>query len=397
MQPEAAAIRPPVRLDFDMGDAVRTPKPGAPRDRPWRKSASEVAAERRRAQLLLGEPAGGGVDLAALQYTLRVQERLDAQPEGAHADVQAAVTRLLQAATNACHAKEVAAARAAVEREAGAAGLGSAAESSAADGHMRPGEPRSLSGLPKLQLLHQVMPRLWLGGWAALNNDCEALRSRRITHVVSIVSADQRRLPSFITAHYYACVDDRDAAGEELAAHFEPAVAFIEEARAAGRSVFVHCGAGISRAPSVTIAYVMWKLGLGAADALPPVEKPSALSDDPAPFASLDHSQAAQAAPTHPRAQPEQLGGVSWPQQPASGRTEAEELPLSTRRRCASSRAPAPACGPTRALWRSSRRGRPSSRPKAARRRRADLLCPYLVCRSLARHAASLSRLIGDR
>lgn len=98
--------------------------------------------------------------------------------------------------------------------------------------------------------------------------DCEALRSRHITHVVSIVSADQRRLPGFVAAHYYRRVDDRDAAAEELARHFESAVAFIEQARGAGFSVFVHCGAGISRAPSVAIAYVMWKLGLGAADAL---------------------------------------------------------------------------------------------------------------------------------
>ena len=39
--------QPPVRLDYDMGGG-RTPKPqpNAPRDRPWRKSAPAVAAER---------------------------------------------------------------------------------------------------------------------------------------------------------------------------------------------------------------------------------------------------------------------------------------------------------------------------------------------------------------
>ena len=43
------------------------------------------------------------------------------------------------------------------------------------------------------------------------------------------------------------------------------------------------------------------------------------LSDDTAPSASLDHLEA-QAAPTHPRAPPEHLGGLPWPQEPASGR-----------------------------------------------------------------------------
>ena len=40
----------------------------------------------------------------------------------------------------------------------------------------------------------------------------------------------------------------------------------------------------------------------------------STLPEDRAPSASLHHLKA-QAAPTHPRAQPQQLGGLPWPQQ----------------------------------------------------------------------------------
>ena len=57
----------------------------------------------------------------------------------------------------------------------------------------------------------------------------------------------------------------------------------------------------------------------------------STLSDDTAPSASLDHLEA-QAAPTHPRAQPEPLGSLPWPQELASGRPKVEDLPLSTTR-----------------------------------------------------------------
>ena len=42
---------------------------------------------------------------------------------------------------------------------------------------------------------------------------------------------------------------------------------------------------------------------------------PSALSEDPAPSDSLDHPKA-QAALTHPRAKPEPLGSLPWPQEP---------------------------------------------------------------------------------
>ena len=58
----------------------------------------------------------------------------------------------------------------------------------------------------------------------------------------------------------------------------------------------------------------------------------SALSEDSAPSASLDHLKA-QAAPTRAGAPPEQLGSLRWPQPPAPGRPKVEEeLPLAPSR-----------------------------------------------------------------
>ena len=113
----------------------------------------------------------------------------------------------------------------------------------------------------KFALVHQILPGLWCGGWAALNNDCEVLRRHKITHVVSVVSADkQRTMPNFIVGKYHAQVDDREDA--DLGAHFGPIVEFIDTARRSGGACYVHCGAGISRAPSTCTAYIMWKGGL---------------------------------------------------------------------------------------------------------------------------------------
>ena len=58
----------------------------------------------------------------------------------------------------------------------------------------------------------------------------------------------------------------------------------------------------------------------------------STLFEDTAPSARLVPPRA-QAAPTHPRAQPEPLGSLPWPQELASGRPKVEDLPLSTSRR----------------------------------------------------------------
>ena len=58
---------------------------------------------------------------------------------------------------------------------------------------------------------------------------------------------------------------------------------------------------------------------------------PSTRPEDRAPSEYLDQLMA-QAAPPRPRAAPEPLGSAPWPQQLASGRPKAEDLPLSSGR-----------------------------------------------------------------
>uniref|UniRef100_A0A7S2WF89 Protein-tyrosine-phosphatase n=1 Tax=Rhizochromulina marina TaxID=1034831 RepID=A0A7S2WF89_9STRA len=118
----------------------------------------------------------------------------------------------------------------------------------------------------KFELVHQVLPRLYCGGWAALNNDCAVLRRHKVSAVVSVVSSTiQRSLPAFITSRLHVVVNDAPEA--DLLTHLPRIVRFIDENRMQGRSVYVHCGAGISRAPSACIAFVMSKSGLAFPEA----------------------------------------------------------------------------------------------------------------------------------
>lgn len=124
----------------------------------------------------------------------------------------------------------------------------------------------------KYDLVTHILPGLWCGGWSALNDDAFVLKQKKITHVLSVHSATtQRRLPPFITGQMLVTVNDTDDA--DLLVHFPAICDFISAARADGGSVFVHCGAGISRAPTCIAAYIMKTGNLLARPALALVKK----------------------------------------------------------------------------------------------------------------------------
>ncbi|KAJ1619935.1 protein-tyrosine phosphatase-like protein [Pavlovales sp. CCMP2436] len=199
--------------------------------KPWRKPAAAAAAERAYARRELGE--GGGVSeievaLGSLESALNSSGlRPPAEP---------------------APSAQLSAARSGPSRARGTASA-------------------------RLAVMHMVLPGLWVGGWAALLNDCQALRERSVTHVVSVISADKRQLPAFVRGHYHALVDDSEEAAGTLATHFEPVCQFIAQALQSGGTCYVHCGAGISRAPTTATAYIMWARHLRATDALALVRK----------------------------------------------------------------------------------------------------------------------------
>lgn len=199
-----------------------------------------------------------GVDAEALRLVLCAQEALDGSglSEDSLRGAQAAVDCLRQDATNAVSAEEA-------QRR--------LLQSFLALGLLQDLEARRSSQIAprRNDVCHCVVPGLWLGGCTALNDNGEELRKRKVTHVVSIVSADARRLPDFVRKHLHLRVDDREEAGADLAAHFPTICRFLDAARAEPDGVaYVHCGAGISRAPTSVASYLVWKLQVPPASAL---------------------------------------------------------------------------------------------------------------------------------
>ncbi|KAJ7471619.1 protein-tyrosine phosphatase-like protein [Mycena galericulata] len=109
------------------------------------------------------------------------------------------------------------------------------------------------------QQVHQPQPlsgALYLGSLSAVN-DHPLLRAHGIKHLVQALEAPWappcRKEDGFVA---YS-IDIRDKESVDLRPHLEAACVYIERALRRGEGVLVHCQQGVSRSPSIVIAYLI--------------------------------------------------------------------------------------------------------------------------------------------
>ncbi|KAM0795897.1 protein-tyrosine phosphatase-like protein [Usnea florida] len=117
--------------------------------------------------------------------------------------------------------------------------------------------------------LTEIMPNLYLGGYLAASN-IDSLRSTNINFVLTVMGSDlsaptlQEHLDmGIVTARF----DKDDKPAEDMLSIFGATCDLIEEKRAEGKKVLVHCRMGISRSVTLVMAYLMRAWGVGFAEA----------------------------------------------------------------------------------------------------------------------------------
>ena len=100
----------------------------------------------------------------------------------------------------------------------------------------------------------KIFPNLYLGSeYTAVNK--KVLDELNIKAIINITPD----VPNYFEKEgiYYHQIPVGDDLYTEIACYFEDAVEFINSHIKNGKSVLVHCRMGISRSPSIVIAYIM--------------------------------------------------------------------------------------------------------------------------------------------
>jgi len=103
--------------------------------------------------------------------------------------------------------------------------------------------------------MDNIIPGLFLGDMEASEN-LELLHKHNITHIIVAGNLLTKHYPTEYTYHQ---LEVEDAEHEDMISHFRVCIDFIEKAIENKGNIFVHCAAGISRSPTIVIAYLMFK------------------------------------------------------------------------------------------------------------------------------------------
>eukprot|EP00210_Caulerpa_lentillifera_P009424 g8985.t1 len=100
-----------------------------------------------------------------------------------------------------------------------------------------------------------VRDRLFIGSFLAEQNKDDLVKNR-ITHILQIGEGLTR---SHEGDFVYKTLIMSDTAQTNILMAFRECIEFIDECLTSGGCLLVHCYAGVSRSPTICIAYLMWK------------------------------------------------------------------------------------------------------------------------------------------
>lgn len=121
-------------------------------------------------------------------------------------------------------------------------------------------------------VMNEIVPHLYLGNEMDAKDESK-LEKEGIHYILNVT----KNIPFYTNPNNSKFVHKRiavnDCVSQNLKQHFDEAIQFIEEAKRNKSKVLVHCQAGVSRSPTIVIAYLMQSMHLSMNEALAKVRQ----------------------------------------------------------------------------------------------------------------------------
>lgn len=114
---------------------------------------------------------------------------------------------------------------------------------------------RPNTSCPLNTCITEVLPNLYLGNATDAANEA-LLKESNIHYILNLT----KTIPNYFlnnSSYRYKQIKIEDSCGEDIKGICGEAINFIEMAKAENSAVLIHCQGGVSRSPTVTIAYLM--------------------------------------------------------------------------------------------------------------------------------------------
>lgn len=124
-------------------------------------------------------------------------------------------------------------------------------------------QPEERQGCRRIQ---QVLPELFVSDYVS-TKDLNQLRGKGITHILNLVG-EKKCPPVHPQAIEYTCLLMPDNSRVDITFFVYEALELVDRVIESHGRILIHCVQGISRAPTIACAYLMWKLHISLNDSL---------------------------------------------------------------------------------------------------------------------------------
>ena len=123
---------------------------------------------------------------------------------------------------------------------------------------------------PRKKEIFQIEKNLFLSGYQGAKN-ISLLKSQKISHIINLTAHKCPNIHEGMLQYSSFCFADNEKF--DLSKHLEPVLEILRLQISKGETVLVHCQKGISRAPSVVMAFLIKDRGYSYEQALNFVQK----------------------------------------------------------------------------------------------------------------------------